>query len=87
MILTTVFLLAMQTANAQNDTVLFSVRGGFYEDVFALQLSHNNPQNHIRYTTNGNCPTAQSLAYEGYCEDIACGLHQRGQVNADECTS
>ena len=52
-------------AKAQNDTVLFSVKGGFYENVFALQLSRTNPQNHIRYTTNGNCPTAQSPRYEG----------------------
>ena len=52
-------------AKAQNDTVLFSAQGGFYEHVFALQLSHTNPQNHIRYTTNGNCPTAQSPRYEG----------------------
>ena len=52
-------------AKAQNDTVVFSVPGGFYDHVFALQLSHTNPQNHIRYTTNGNCPTAQSPRYEG----------------------
>lgn len=52
-------------AKAQNDTVLFSVQGGFYDNVFALRLSNTNPQNHIRYTTNGNCPTAQSPRYEG----------------------
>ena len=46
------------------DTVMFSARGGFYEDVFALQLDCQNPQNHIRYTTNGNRPTAQSPLYE-----------------------
>ena len=50
---------------AQNDTVLFSVQGGCYDNVFALQLSHINPQNHIRYTTNGNRPNAQSSRYEG----------------------
>ena len=50
-------------AKAQNDTVIFSAHGGFYEDVFALQLSNANPQNHIRYTVNGNCPTAQSPIY------------------------
>jgi hypothetical protein len=43
---------------------MFSARGGFYEDVFALQLDCQNPQNHIRYTTNGNRPTAQSPRYE-----------------------
>lgn len=49
---------------AQTDTVVFSARGGFYEDIFSLQLDCQNPQNHIRYTTNGNRPTAQSPLYE-----------------------
>ena len=48
---------------AQNDTVIFSASGGFYNTVFSLQLCNNNPQNHIRYTINGNCPTAQSPLY------------------------
>lgn len=52
------------TAMAQNDTVIFSTKGGFYDDVFALQLTNDNPQNHIRYTVNGNRPTAQSCLYE-----------------------
>lgn len=51
-------------AMAQNDTVVFSAGGGFYDDVFALQLYNINTQNHIRYTTNGNRPTAQSPLYE-----------------------
>ena len=51
-------------AKAQNDTVIFSVPGGFYEDVFQLELYNYYPQNHIRYTTNGNRPTAQSPLYE-----------------------
>ena len=46
------------------DTVVFSTSGGFYDNVFALQLDCQNPQNHIRYTTNGNRPTAQSPLYE-----------------------
>lgn len=50
-------------ANAQNDTVIFSVSGGFYDDVFALKLYNVNPQNHIHYTVNGNSPTAQSPVY------------------------
>lgn len=50
-------------ANAQNDTVVFSVSGGFYDDVFALKLYNVNPQNHIHYTVNGNSPTAQSPVY------------------------
>ena len=56
---------ALFFANAQNDTVIFSVQGGFYDNVFALRLSNTNPQNHIRYTTNGNPPTAQSPTYSG----------------------
>lgn len=55
--------LAVVTAKAQNDTVLFSVQGGFYEDVFSLELANYYPQNHIRYTTNGNRPTSQSPLY------------------------
>ena len=51
-------------ANAQNDTVVFSVSGGFYEDVLQLELYNIKPQNHIRYITNGNRPTAQSPLYE-----------------------
>ena len=51
-------------AMAQNDTVVFSAKGGFYEDVFALELFNNYPQHHIRYTTNGNKPTAESSLYE-----------------------
>ena len=56
-------LLAVFSARAQNDTVVFSASGGFYEEVFALELNHIFPQYHIRYTTNGNRPTAQSQLY------------------------
>jgi len=59
-------LLAAVLANAQNDTVVFSASGGFYDEVFALQLYNVNPQNHIRYTVNGNRPTAQSPLYEDF---------------------
>lgn len=52
------------SAKAQNDTVLFSAKGGFYEEVFQLELFNYYPQNHIRYTTNGTCPTAKSPLYE-----------------------
>ena len=55
--------LAALTAQAQNDTVIFSASGGFYDDVFALELYNVNPLNQIRYTTNGNRPTAQSPVY------------------------
>lgn len=53
------------SAKAQNDTVVFSAPGGFYEESFALQLYNVNTQNHICYTVNGNRPTAQSPRYEG----------------------
>ena len=56
---------AVTAVKGQNDTVLFSARGGFYDDVFVLQLYNANPQNHIRYTINGNSPTVQSPRYEG----------------------
>jgi hypothetical protein len=59
------FCLAALTVQAQNDTVVFSAKGGFYEETFTLQLDHANAQNHIRYTTNGNRPTALSPLYTG----------------------
>ena len=52
------------SAKAQNDTVLFSAKGGFYEEVLQLELFNYYPQNHIRYTTNGTRPTAKSQLYE-----------------------
>ena len=58
------FFLVVVSAKAQNDTVVFSAKGGFYEDVFQLELYNYFPQNHIRYTTNGNRPTPQSPLYE-----------------------
>ncbi len=57
-------LLASITCYAQNDTVIFSAGGGFYEEVLTLELYNYYPQNHIRYTTNGSNPTAQSPLYE-----------------------
>ena len=41
----------------------FSVPGGFYEESFSLELFPFYPQHHIRFTTNGNRPTAQSRLY------------------------
>lgn len=43
--------------------VLFSANGGFYEETFELEMFSTYPQGHIRYTTNGNRPTAQSRQY------------------------
>jgi len=50
---------------AQYDTLVFSVTGGFYDDVPTLELRCGNPNNHIRYTINGGDPTAQSRLYTG----------------------
>ena len=41
----------------------FSVPGGFYEEGFSLEIYPFYPQHHIRFTTNGNRPTAQSRLY------------------------
>ena len=57
------FVLLSLNVFAQEEKVTFSHAGGFYEDSFSLVLSSSNPQNSIRFTTNGNCPTAQSQLY------------------------
>lgn len=49
--------------SAQVEKVTFSHSGGFYENSFSLILSNSNPQSCIRFTTNGNRPTAQSQLY------------------------
>ena len=41
----------------------FSVPGGFYETSPVLEIFPFYQQHHIRYTTNGNCPTAASPLY------------------------
>lgn len=41
----------------------FSVPGGFYEESPTLELFPFYQQHHIRFTTNGNRPTAQSRLY------------------------
>ena len=48
--------------SAQTDAVTFSQPGGFYEEAFTLTL-HCGLGNHIRYTTNGESPTAASTLY------------------------
>ena len=57
------FCLASLSATAQEWKVLVSANGGFYDDVFPLEMFSTYPQGHIRYTTNGNRPTAQSRLY------------------------
>ena len=51
------------TCMAQIDFVGFSAEGGFYDEVFSLELSCDNPDYHIRFTTNGNEPTKCSPLY------------------------
>ena len=58
-------LLSVAAAQAQDWKVLFSANGGFYEGVFELELFSTYPRGHIRYTVNGNRPTAQSRIYTG----------------------
>ena len=48
---------------AQEDAVVFSQSGGFYESSFSLKLTCADSY-HIRYTTNGNTPTSKSRLYE-----------------------
>ncbi len=48
---------------AQEAHVVFSRPGGFYDSSFSLELRCPEAC-HIRYTTNGNTPTAQSRRYE-----------------------
>ncbi len=45
------------------EKVCFSVPGGFYEESFQLEMSPFDSNHHIRFTTNGNRPTAQSRLY------------------------
>ena len=49
-------------AMAQADKVEFSKQGGFYEESFSITLTCDN-RHHIRYTTNGDTPTATSALY------------------------
>lgn len=50
---------------SQPEKACFSVPGGFYEDRFTLEMFPFYQNHHIRYTTNGNRPTAQSQLYTG----------------------
>ena len=63
-ILTLAFLLTSLWSTAQTEAVVFSNPGGFYDHSFYLTLSCQNPEHHIRYTTNGNAPTDKSALYD-----------------------
>lgn len=62
-LLTILLLTITSWSVAQTEQVLFSVPGGFYEESFPLGLECLYPDHHIRYTTNGNSPTAGSTLY------------------------
>ena len=62
-LLTILFILIAIGSVAQTEKVFFSVPGGFYEDSFPLSLECFYTNHHIRYTTNGNSPTAGSALY------------------------
>ena len=65
-ILVSLFLLLVSiSVKAQVDTVIFTVPGGFYDDVLQLEMYNYYAQNQIRYTTNGNTPDANSPLYTG----------------------
>lgn len=50
--------------SAQTERVIFSQSGGSYPSPFSLSLSCENATNQIRYTLNGNTPTATSSRYQ-----------------------
>ncbi|MCQ2276876.1 MAG: CotH kinase family protein [Bacteroidales bacterium] len=50
--------------SAQSEKVTFSQSGGAYDNTFSLSLSCENASNQIRYTLNGNAPTANSARYQ-----------------------
>ena len=46
------------------EKVVFSDPGGFYETSFPLSLECLSELHHVRYTTNGTTPNADSRLYE-----------------------
>jgi len=58
-----IFALLPSWLEAQNHTVQISPKGGVYADTFLVRLSCDNPDLTIRYTLNGNRPTAKSNLY------------------------
>ena len=64
----TLLLLVCLTAHlnlsAQEERVLYSDPGGFYEESFPLSLHCFYANHHIHYTTNGATPTAASPRYD-----------------------
>lgn len=58
------FIVMMLRLGLNAQTVTFSHSGGFYESSFSLELTCD-PAYHIRYTTNGAAPDANSTLYTG----------------------
>lgn len=56
-------LVLVSFVQAQQSEVSFSVSGGFYDSTFHVALSCADENCFIRYTTNGNKPTAFSKVY------------------------
>ena len=57
------FIVTMLRFGLYSQAVTFSHSGGFYENSFSLTMSCDEAD-HIRYTTNGGSPTANSTLYE-----------------------
>ncbi len=55
--------LLYQPAIAQDERVIFSKSGGFYDVSFNLSLQCVSASNHVRYTLNGATPNATSRLY------------------------
>lgn len=64
---------------AQTEKVLFSAAGGFYDEVFELELGCFYPQHHVCYTTNGNRPTPQSNRYTHPLR-LDCALYSQSDI-------
>ena len=62
-LLTSLLLIIPLWLFAQSEKVLFSVPGGFYEESMQVSLESFYANHHIRYTTNGDSPTASSTLY------------------------
>lgn len=57
-------LLALRVELFAQTEVIFSQPGGFYNESFTLYISCTDWERQIRYTTNGDTPTATSTLYE-----------------------
>lgn len=65
MLIWTLLLTPLFALSQPAEKACFSVAGGFYETSTTLEIFPFYPQHHIRFTTNGNCPTATSRLYTG----------------------